>query len=64
VPGEQARARPAAARRLPADHGAAGDKVILLHGVTRLQAGDRIVALVAPERVGEVGRVFRPTAAH
>jgi len=37
-----------------------GDKVILLHGNTRLQAGDRIVALVAPERAGEVGRLFRP----
>lgn len=35
-----------------------GDKVLLLHGNTRLEAGDRIVALVAPERAGEVRRAF------
>jgi CIC family chloride channel protein len=37
-----------------------GDKVILLHGNTRLQAGDRIVALADPECAQQLRQVFRP----
>ncbi len=36
-----------------------GDKVILLDGSSRLEVGDRIVALVAPERAGELRRMFQ-----
>lgn len=36
-----------------------GNKVILLHGDTRIQAGDRIVALVAPECADQVRQMFQ-----
>ncbi len=40
-----------------------GDKVILLHGDTRIQVGDRIVALADPQCTERLGEVFRPPPA-
>jgi CIC family chloride channel protein len=40
-----------------------GEKVILLHGDTRIQAGDRIVALADPQCVEMLSEVFRPSPA-
>jgi CIC family chloride channel protein len=37
-----------------------GDKVILLHGHTRVQVGDRIVALAEPECVHQLQAIFLP----
>jgi chloride channel protein, CIC family len=37
-----------------------GNKVILLHGDTRLRAGDRIVALVDPACARELTEIFQP----
>jgi CIC family chloride channel protein len=37
-----------------------GDKVILLHGDTRIQANDRIVALADPECANSLKAVFQP----
>jgi len=38
-----------------------GNKVILLHGATRIEAGDLIVALVAPDCAQKVQQIFRTT---
>jgi len=38
-----------------------GDKVLLLHGNTRLQVGDRIVALADPECAQKLEQIFRPS---
>jgi CIC family chloride channel protein len=40
-----------------------GNKVILLHGETRIQAGDQIVALVGPDCAEEVRKMFRGVGA-
>jgi Trk K+ transport system NAD-binding subunit len=37
-----------------------GDKVILLHGNTMIQVGDRIVALTDPACVQKLHEAFRP----
>jgi CIC family chloride channel protein len=38
-----------------------GDKVVLLHGDTRILAGDRIVALANPDCVHRLHQIFRPS---
>ena len=37
-----------------------GNKVILLHGHTAIQEGDRIVALADPDCAGSLSEIFRP----
>jgi CIC family chloride channel protein len=40
-----------------------GEKVLLLHGETRIQTGDRIVALADPQCAEKLREVFRPAPA-
>jgi len=37
-----------------------GDKVVLLHGNTKINQGDQIVALVNPESMAELFKIFEP----